>query len=117
MVKSLLSYSMVAVTGAVVAVVGVGAHRAMPYIGVVLALVMVAAGAVFARTWKSWTGLGLYAGTWLVLTTIFAGEGPGGSALIADDRLGFLWSIGGAVLIVFAAVIPRHVLVGRHVEG
>ena len=117
MVKSLLSYALVAVMGAVVAVVGVGAHRASPYMGLALALVMVAAGALFARTWRSWSGLGIYAGTWLVLTTVFAGEGPGGSALIAGDRLGLIWSIGGAVLIVAAAMVPRHMLVGRHVES
>ena len=117
MVKSLLSYALVAMIGLVVAVVGVGAHRASPYIGIILALVMVGAAAIFARAWKSWAGLGLFAGSWLVLTTVFAGEGPGGSALIADDRLGLMWAIGGGVLIVLAAAVPRRLLVGPYVEG
>lgn len=117
MVKSTFSYLLVAVTGVIVAIVGVGAHRAIPYLGVALALIMVAAGAAFARAWKSWSGLALYAGAWLVPTTAFAGEGPGGSALIAGDPLGAVWAVGGAIAIIAIAVVPPRVWTGPHVQS
>lgn len=117
MVKSTLSYLLVAVTGVIVAIVGVGAHRAIPFLGVALALIMVAAGAAFARAWKSWSGLALYSGAWLVPTTVFAGEGPGGSALIAGDALGVAWAVGGALAIIVVALVPPRVWTGMHVQS
>ncbi|PKQ25882.1 MAG: hypothetical protein CVT64_07525 [Actinobacteria bacterium HGW-Actinobacteria-4] len=112
MAKSVLAYALIVTMGLVVAIVGTSAHRAIGGWGVVLAILMVLAGAVFARTWKLWTGMGAFAIAWLMPTSLFALEGPGGSVLIVQDTFGLAWIIGGALAIVTAAVAPRQLLMG-----
>lgn len=112
MAKSVLAYALIVVMGAVVAVVGASAHRAFPWWGLTLSIAMVVAGAVFARAWKLWAGLATFALVWLMLTSVFAQEGPGGSLLVAGDHLGLSWAVGGAVAMVVAALLPRTLLMG-----
>lgn len=112
-----MGYLILALGGAIVATVGSVAYRSIPPFGVILACVMVLFTAVFARTWLSWTGLGLFAAVWMSLTFVWTLEGPGGSVLIAADTLGYAWLAGGVAAIIVAAVLPRKMLVGDHVEG
>lgn len=101
--------------GALVATVGAGSHRSTGYLGVSLALVLVACAGTFAKAWQSWGGFISFASLWVGSTMFFAGEGPGQSMLVADDLKGHLWVYGGAGLIALVAALPRFVLVGRDV--
>lgn len=104
--------------GAVVATVGSGGYRSLGYLGVVLALVLVAAGGLFAKTWHGWAGFGGYATAWVLATYFLAQRGPGGSVLIpANDLKASLWVYGGAVVMSLVAAIPPYVLVGRDVAS
>lgn len=115
--KDSVGYLIIAVAGLLVATVGAIAYRSIPPYGDVLSVVMVLLAAVFSRTWLSWTGLGLFAGVWAVLTYVWTLEGPGGSVLIAADGLGYGWLAGGVGAIVVASLLPRKLLVGDDVEG
>ncbi|MDE0572631.1 hypothetical protein ON058_04290 [Demequina sp. B12] len=113
--KDSVGYVIVALAGLLTATVGAVAYRSVPPWGVVMAIVMVLAAAVFARAWLSWTGLGVFAGLWVLLTAVWSANGPGNSVLIAQDGLGIAWLAGSAVAIVIAAVIPVKLLVGDDV--
>ncbi|WP_084100855.1 hypothetical protein [Demequina sp. NBRC 110051] len=115
--KDSVGYLVLLVSGAIVATVGSVAYRSIPPFGVALAIVMVAFAAVFARAWLSWTGLGLFAAVWMSVTFVWTLAGPGGSVLIAADTLGYAWLAGGVIAIVVAALLPKKLLVGEHVEG
>ena len=115
--KDSVGYLVLLVSGAIVATVGSVAYRSIPPFGVALAIVMVALAAVFARAWLSWTGLGLFAAVWMSVTFVWTLAGPGGSVLIAADTLGYAWLAGGVIAIVVAALLPKKLLVGEHVEG
>lgn len=110
--KDALGYAVLIIGGVIVASVGAVAHRAYPWLGVALCVAMVALAAAFARTWLSWSGLGLFAGAWMTMTFVWALEGPGGSVLIVQDRLGVGWLVGGALAVVVAALLPSTLLVG-----
>lgn len=103
--------------GALVATVGVGAHRAWGYAGLVLALLAVLAAGVFARTWGAWAGFAGYAVGWFVMTQIYAQPGSGDSVLIAADAHGYAWLVGGCILIVLLAFVPNRWLVGSDVAA
>lgn len=93
--------------GVLVAVVGTGVHRSSPPWGLVLALAMVLATGVLARSWVGWTGL-LTVGLAVVTTVaVLAGRGPGGDVLVALDWLGVVWYAGGA-LVAAAGLLPRR---------
>ncbi|WP_061960757.1 hypothetical protein [Demequina flava] len=113
--KGSLGYVVVGLAGLLTATVGAVAYRSIPPWGAVLAIIMVLAAAVFARTWQSWVGLGIYAGLWAVTTMVWSLNGPGGSVLIAQDALGVTWLVGAAVAIVVAAFVPVKLLVGDDV--
>ena len=115
--KDSLGYVILAVAGLLVATVGSVAYRSIPPFGVALCVAMVLMGAVFARTWLSWSGLGIYALLCVGAVFLWTLEGPGGSVLIAADGLGYGWLAGAAGAIVVAALLPRKLLVGDHVEG
>lgn len=103
------------VLGALVAVIGAGSHRAAGYLGIVLALVLVASAGLFAKAWQSWAGFIAYASVWAVGTVFFSSKGPGESVLVANDLKGQLWTLGGAAVVAIVAAIPPFVLVGRDV--
>jgi len=113
MIRSALAYVVLALAGLVTALVGATAHRALPPIGAVLCIVLMIAATVFARSWKDWLGVSIFAGFWAVMTYVLALEGPGGSVLIATDGLGYSWLIGGAAAIVVVCMVPRTLLFGR----
>lgn len=113
MARSIGSYAVIAVLGVIAALVGGGAHRSYGWIGLVLCLALMVMASVFARAYRGFAGLGLFAGAWMLMTVPLASEGPGGSALIAVDALGLGWVIGGAVVVVIAAFLPRSLIVGR----
>ena len=113
MARTIGSYAVIAALGAIVALVGGGAHRSYGWIGLSLCLLLVAMAAVFARAWHGFVGLAVLAAVWFTVTGVLAGEGPGGSALIATDALGLAWVIGGALVMALAALAPRRWLVGR----
>jgi hypothetical protein len=103
--------------GIIVASVGVGAHRALGYLGIVLALTLVLIAGIFARAWGRWAGFAAYAGAWAVMTIIYAQVGPARSVLIANDAHGYLWLYGGTAIIIVVALIPRRWLEGRDVAA
>ena len=112
MAKSLLSIVALMIVGVIVGVVGAISHRAVPYWGLVLAIVLVAAASVYARAWRSWPGVVAFVGTWLVVVAVFSLEGPGGSILIIADRFGYTFLASSAVVIGIVAAIPRRLLAG-----
>ncbi|MDN4482941.1 hypothetical protein [Demequina lignilytica] len=113
MARIIGSYVVIALLGAIVALVGGGAHRSYGWVGLTLCVLLMGVASVFARTWRGFAGLGVLAGAWMLVTVPLAGEGPGGSALIAVDALGLGWVIGGSVAVVVAAFLPRSLLLGR----
>jgi hypothetical protein len=112
MIRSALAYVVLAVVGSIAALVGATAYRAIPPFGVVLCLVLMVVATIFARAWKDWGGIGVFAGAWAVVTYLLSLEGPGGSVLIATDRLGYVWLFGGMISVVVVCLIPRQILFG-----
>jgi hypothetical protein len=115
MVRTTAKIIALILTGVIVATVGVGAHRALGYLGLSLALILVAVVGVFARTWGRWAGYAAYAGAWVAMTLVYKQQGPGNSRLIWPDAHGALWLYGGTAVIVLVALIPRRWLEGGHV--
>lgn len=113
--KVVLGYIVLVAGGLVTATVGAVAYRSIPPLGLIGCVVMVLFASLFARAWLGWTGLGAYAGVWLMATSIWALEGSGGSVLIVQDAWGIGWLAGAAVAIMVAAVVPTRVLVGSNV--
>ena len=109
MLRNVLAIVALAVVGLFVAIVGTAAHRYEPYWGTLLAISLVLVSALFARAWRAWMGLSLFAGAWaallLYLTYI---DGPGGNIVILEDALGFAWFVGGAAAIIAVAFVPRR---------
>lgn len=95
------------VTGIVVALVGGVAHRSVPWWGVIGCIALVVCVGTFARAWRGWLALGIFAGAWVGVTYMLSMEGPGGSYLIVDDALGRAWLIGGSVAVIAVSFIPR----------
>ena len=112
MTRTIGSYAVIAALGAIVALVGGGAHRSYAWIGLSLCLLLVAVASVFARAWHGYVGLAVLASVWFTMTGVLAGEGPGGSALIPTDALGLAWVIGAAIVMGLTAMVPRRWLVG-----
>ncbi len=108
MIRRTIEIALTVLMGAVVAAVGAGAHRALPYVGVVLSILAVLAGMVFARAWLEWVGVIAFAVPWAALTTLFSQRGPGNSLLISADALGYLWLFGGAAMIIAVSIVPAR---------
>lgn len=117
MLVRVLSVAALALLGAIVATVGVGAHRSLGYAGAVIGMVMVLLVGVFAKAWKAWSGFIAYAVAWGTMAMIYASEGPGGSILVAADLRGRLWLYGGVMAVALVAAVPRNVFVGRDVAA
>ncbi|WP_061963894.1 hypothetical protein [Demequina aurantiaca] len=114
MIRSALGYLVLAIVGLIAALVGASAYRAIAPFGLVLCILLMLVATVFARTWKEWSGIAVFAGAWAVLTYVLSLEGPGGSLLIATDGYGYGWLFGGSLAIVVVCLIPRRVLFGRN---
>ncbi len=113
MLRRILGLAVLAVAGALVAIVGTGVHRAAPYFGVAIAIVLVLSTGVFARTWHRYAGLTVYAGAWIaIMMVLMYGDGPGGSSVFVDDSVGRAWVYGAAVAIVAVSFVPRGILEG-----
>ncbi len=110
MARIVWSSLVIALIGAIVALVGAGSHRAYGWAGVTVCLVLVGTASVFSRAWLGFTGLAIFGTAWAVLTVVLAQEGPGGSLLIPADAVSLTWVYGGAFVIGAAALIPRRVL-------
>ncbi|WP_062461551.1 hypothetical protein [Demequina soli] len=117
MARIVWSHLVIALIGAIVALVGAGSHRAYGWVGLTASLLLVASASVFARAWSGFSGLGVMGAAWVVMTMVLAQTGPGGSVLIAGDRLGLTWVYGGAAVIAIVAVVPRRLLVGAKVAA
>ncbi|WP_042215089.1 hypothetical protein [Demequina mangrovi] len=111
MARILSSYLAIAVLGALVALVGAGSHRAYGWFGVTAGLLLVAAASTFSRAWRAYAGLSIFAAAWVILTSLLATAGPGGSApLILSDARGLTWVYGGAIVVVVVGLLPRRLL-------
>jgi hypothetical protein len=117
MVRTIARLLALVLAGVIVATVGVGAHRALGYVGIGLALALVGIAGTFARAWGRWSGYAAYATSWAVMTIVYAQVGPARSVLIANDAHGYLWLYGGTAVIVLVALIPRRWLEGRDVAA
>ena len=117
MLKRAAATLLLGVVGALVAAIGAGSHRSTGYVGIVLALALVACAAIFAKAWQSWFGFVAFATFWVGATVFFAGKGPGESVLVAGDFKGHAWVYGGAAGLAVVGALPRFVLVGRNVAS
>ena len=113
--KVVLGYAVLAAGGIVTATVGAVAYRSVPPLGLIGCVLMVLFAAAFARAWLGWSGLGAYAGLWLVATSVWALEGSGGSVLIVQDGWGAGWLVGAVLAIMVVSGLPSRVLVGNYV--
>lgn len=93
--------------GVVIGAVGTVLHRSSVPWGVTLCLAVVLTSAVLVR---AWTGLGPvvgYAAGWFAIVQAMSLAGPGGDVLVpAGDDLGYVWGLGGMVMIGVAAFLP-----------
>lgn len=117
MLVRVLSVVALVLLGAVVATVGVGAHRSLGYAGAIIGILIVLLVAVFAKAWQGWSGFIAYAFVWGAMAMIYASTGPGGSILVAADARGRLWLYGGVLAIAVVAAVPRYAIVGRDVAS
>lgn len=116
MFRMIWPYGALAFLGITVGLVGTGGHRYEPYWGAACVLTLVLAAGTCARAWKSWTGLLVFAQTWIVVVLfLYYLRGPGESIVIVDDTLGKVWIFGGSIAAVVPAFIPRRfVTEGAH---
>jgi hypothetical protein len=106
------------VLGVAVGTVGTLMHRSVQPWGVVVCLALVAAAGVVARAWDGWPTLGGYAVGVLGSTQLLAREGPGGDVLVpADQAIGWVWILGGVVVLLAVAVLPRRLFVDPPLVG
>lgn len=111
MSRTLLGLTALAVAGVVVGAAGTGAHRYEPAWGLTLCIVLVVSAATFARAWRGWWGLMVFAQVWVAtVLTLYFYHGPGDSILILSDKLGLGWMIGGSVATVVPAFLPRRLM-------
>jgi hypothetical protein len=108
MTRSTLAFAGLAFAAFLGAIVSVSAHRYHPHWGSALVIAFVLSSATFARAFRAWLGLGVYATVWFVTVyLLFAVRGPGGSVVVLDDAPGRTLLIGGSLAIVAAAFLPR----------
>ncbi|WP_199734819.1 DUF6113 family protein [Cellulomonas sp. PhB143] len=98
--------------GVLVGVIGTVTHRTQVLghlpLGLVLAGALTLAAAVVARAWARGAGVLALGVGWLLAVQLMALEGPGGDVLIVADPTGYVWSYGGVVLVLVAALLPRR---------
>jgi hypothetical protein len=107
MTRSTLAFAGLAFAAFLGAIVSVSAHRYHPYWGAALVLALVLSSATFARAFRGWLGLGVYATVWFATVYVLSSvRGPGGSVVVLDDALGRTLLIGGSLAIVVPAFLP-----------
>ena len=93
----------------VVAAVGTAAHRAYSPWGAAAALALVLASSLLVRAWVGLGALVAYGAAWIAVVQVLSLSGPGGDVLIpAGQRVGYVWIIGGMVMIAAGAFAPRR---------
>jgi Family of unknown function (DUF6113) len=93
--------------GVLIGVVGTVLHRSLPPLGMVLCLAVVLSSTVVVRAWAGLLPVIGYAVGWLVAVQTMSLAGPGGDVLVpAGDWLGYVWGLGGMVLIGVACFLP-----------
>ncbi|MCJ7827088.1 MAG: hypothetical protein MUP36_02465 [Demequinaceae bacterium] len=118
MLRMVLPYGALAFLGILVGVVGTGGHRFEPYWGSACVLCLVLAAGVFARAWKSWTGLLVFAQAWIaVVLLLYYTRGPGESIVILGYTFGKIWIFGGSIAVVAPAFIPRRLVSDGTYDG
>ncbi|MGV8965897.1 MAG: DUF6113 family protein [Cellulomonas sp.] len=108
-VRSLLRWFGALLLGGLVGAAGTVMHRAFMPWGVAGCLALVVASAVLARAWAGLPGLAAYGIGWVVLVQVLSLTGPGGDVLIpAGQVIGYVWIVGGMLMIAVAAFAPRR---------
>ncbi len=96
-----------AALGVLVGVVGTVLHRSAPPWGLALCLALVLSSTVLVRAWAGLLPVVAYAVGWLVVVQGMSLSGPGGDVLVpAGDALGYVWGLGGMVVVGVACFLP-----------
>jgi hypothetical protein len=95
--------------GAAVGVAGTVLHRAAPPWGMALCLAVVLTSTVAVRAWAGLLPVVGYAVGWLAVVQVMSLPGPGGDVLVpGGDSLGYVWGLGGMVVIGIACFLPAR---------
>ena len=93
--------------GVVIGLIGTVLHRSSPQWGMVFSLAVVLTSTVVVRAWAGLLPVVAYAVGWLAVVQLMSLEGPGGDVLVpAGDALGYVWGLGGMVVIGIACFLP-----------
>ena len=107
--RSLARWVALLLLGGLVGATGTVIHRAWTPWGVMGCLALVLASAVLARAWVGLLGLLAYGIGWVVVVQVLSLTGPGGDVLIpAGQVIGYVWIVGGMLMIAVAAFVPRR---------
>jgi len=95
--------------GVFIGLVGTVLHRSSVPWGLVLCLAAVASSTVLVRAWAGLPAVVGYALGWLAAVQVLSLTGPGGDVLVpGSDVLGYVWGLGGMVVIGVAAFLPSR---------
>jgi hypothetical protein len=95
--------------GVLIGVVGTVLHRSSVPWGMVLCLLSVLSSTVLVRAWAGLPAVAGYAVGWLVAVQGLSLSGPGGDVLVpAGDPLGYVWGLGGMLVIGLAVFLPSR---------
>jgi hypothetical protein len=95
--------------GVLIGVVGTVLHRSSVPWGMVLCLAAVLSSTVLVRAWAGLPAVVGYAVGWLVAVQVLSLTGPGGDVLVpGSDLLGYVWGLGGMVVIGVAVFLPTR---------
>ena len=95
--------------GAAIGVAGTVLHRAAPPWGMALCLAVVLTSTVAVRAWAGLLPVVGYAVGWLAVVQVMSLPGPGGDVLVpSGDSLGYVWGLGGMVVIGIACFLPAR---------
>ncbi|GAA2726994.1 DUF6113 family protein [Cellulomonas aerilata] len=95
--------------GVLIGTIGTVLHRSAPPWGMALCLAAVLSSTVLVRAWAGLPAVACYAVGWLVAVQVLSLSGPGGDVLVpAGDRLGYVWGLGGMVVVGVAVFLPTR---------
>lgn len=96
------------ILGLVVGVMGTMVHRQwLPWM-LIAALIVSLSAALWMRSWRGIAAAGPYAAGWMVAVQVLSLPGPGGNVLITAQPSGYLWTLGGSLLVLLVLVLPRR---------